>query len=68
MKEEKVNIEVAKIVNHWIETSEDDFQTMLNLFDSKSYSWSLFLGHISVEKLLKAVYISKHKKTCSFSS
>jgi HEPN domain-containing protein len=51
MKEEKVNIEVDKIVNHWIETSEDDFQTMLSLFDSKSYSWSLFLGHISVEKI-----------------
>jgi HEPN domain-containing protein len=66
MKDEKVNIEVDKIVNHWIETSEDDFQTMLSLFDSKSYSWSLFLGHISVEKLLKAVYVSKHKKHAPF--
>ena len=66
MDEKKVNIEVDKIVNHWIETSEDDFQTMLSLFDSKSYSWSLFLGHISVEKLIKAVYVSKHKKHAPF--
>jgi len=66
MDEKKVNIEVDKIVNHWIETSEDDFQTMLSLYDSKSYSWSLFLGHISVEKLLKAVYVSKYKKHAPF--
>ncbi len=42
------------------------FQTMLSLFDSKSYSWALFLGHISVEKLIKAVYVSKHKKHAPF--
>jgi HEPN domain-containing protein len=66
MNDEKVNIEVDKIVKHWIDTSEEDFQTMSSLYDSKSYSWSLFLGHISVEKLLKAVYVSKHKKHAPF--
>ena len=66
MNDEKVNIEVDKIVQHWIDTSEDDFQTMLSLYDSKSYSWALFLGHISVEKLLKAVYVSKYKKHAPF--
>jgi HEPN domain-containing protein len=35
---------------------------MLSLFDSKSYGWSLFLGHISVEKLLNTYYVSKNKK------
>lgn len=39
---------------------------MLSLYDSKSYGWSLFLGHISVEKLLKAVYVSKFKKHAPF--
>jgi HEPN domain-containing protein len=66
MKDEKVNIDVDKIVKHWIDTSEEDFQTMLSLFDSHSYSWSLFLGHISIEKLLKAVYVSKFKKHAPF--
>jgi HEPN domain-containing protein len=61
-----MNIEVDKIIKHWIDTSEEDFQTMLSLYDSKSYSWSLFLGHISVEKLLKAVYVSKYKKHAPF--
>jgi len=45
------NIDVDKIVKHWIDTSEEDFQTMMSLFDSKSYGWALFLGYISVEKL-----------------
>ncbi len=60
------NLDVEKIVKHWIDTSEEDFKTMLSLYDSKSYKWALFLGHISVEKLLKAVYVNKYKKHAPF--
>jgi HEPN domain-containing protein len=35
---------------------------MLSLYNSKSFGWSLFLGHISIEKLLKADYVGKYKK------
>jgi HEPN domain-containing protein len=35
---------------------------MLTLYRSKTYSWALFIGHISLEKLLKAYYV-KAKKT-----
>jgi HEPN domain-containing protein len=59
MRDNKSNIDVNKIVEHWIETSDDDFNTMLTLYHSKSYGWSLFLGHISTEKLLKALYVKK---------
>ncbi|MEA3447295.1 MAG: HEPN domain-containing protein [Bacteroidota bacterium] len=55
MKNNNSNIDVNNIVKHWIETSDDDFQTMITLYESKSYSWALFLGHISLEKLLKAL-------------
>ncbi|MFO7723398.1 MAG: HEPN domain-containing protein [Bacteroidales bacterium] len=60
MNNGKLQPDFNRIVKHWTETSEDDFKTMLSLYDSKSYSWSLFLGHISIEKLLKALYV-KHK-------
>lgn len=66
MTDDNSKIDFDKIVKHWIETSDADFQTMLSLYDSKSYGWSLFLGHISVEKLLKAVYVSKYKKHAPF--
>ena len=62
MGSDNSNIDKQKIVNHWVETSEDDFQTMETLFESKSYSWALFLGHISLEKLLKAAYVNKFEK------
>ena len=35
---------------------------MIDLFNSKSFGWALFLGHVSTEKLLKAYYVKKHKK------
>jgi len=39
---------------------------MLSLYHSKSYGWALFLGHISIEKLLKAVYVKKFNKHSPF--
>lgn len=55
-------IDVDKIVKHWIESSDNDFNVMLALYQSKTYSWALFIGHISLEKLLKAYHV-KAKKT-----
>ena len=57
MTEENSNIDVQKIINHWIETSDSDFQTMQTLYKTKKYNWALFLGHITLEKLLKALYL-----------
>jgi HEPN domain-containing protein len=36
------------------------------LYQNKNYSWSLFLGHISTEKLLKAYYVKKHSSHAPF--
>ncbi|GMT45107.1 MAG: hypothetical protein IEMM0006_0939 [bacterium] len=59
-KEKEINVD--KIVNHWVKTSDEDFDTMNFLFQSKKYNWTLFLGHISTEKLLKAYHVkTKHK-------
>jgi HEPN domain-containing protein len=62
----KMSIDVLKVINHWIITSDEDFQTMLSLYDSGSYNWALFLGHISVEKPLKALYVKKYKEHAPF--
>ncbi len=66
MNSKKSNINIDKIVKHWIETSDDDFNTMLTLYNSKSFGWSLFLGHISIEKLLKALYVKQYKEHAPF--
>ena len=46
-----------KLIKHWIDGSDDDFETMIAMFDSKKFSWSLFIGHLMMEKLLKAYYV-----------
>lgn len=53
------NIDIKKIYNHWINTSDNDFITMLNLYESRDYHWSLFIGHIVIEKLLKACVVKQ---------
>ena len=51
---ENGKIDVEKIYNHWVSTSDKDYNTMIHLFKVKDYQWALFIGHIVVEKLLKA--------------
>lgn len=58
--------EFEKIVQHWRDSSDQDFRTMQNLFASKDYSWSLFIGHLVLEKLLKAHFVKCNKKHALF--
>lgn len=44
------------IIKYWLQCSDNDYKTMEYLFKGKNYPWSLFVGHIVVEKLLKAYY------------
>lgn len=47
----------TELIKYWQETSDKDFDTMLNLYSSKDFHWALFIGHIVLEKLLKACYV-----------
>lgn len=60
------NIDIKKVVAHWTESAERDFKTMNHLFDSKDFSWSLFIGHIVLEKVLKARVVKKSGKHAPF--
>lgn len=46
-----------KLNQYWIDGSDDDFETMIAMFESKRFNWSLFIGHLMIEKLLKAFYV-----------
>jgi len=60
------NIDIDKIFNHWISTSDKDFETMIHLYKSKDYHWSLFIGHIVIERLLKACVVKKTSNHAPF--
>lgn len=49
-----------ELISYWIESSESDFSAMQNLFRSKDYAWSLFLGHLVIEKLIKALAVKNN--------
>ena len=51
-----------KIVQFWVESSNQNYETMQHLMQSKDYNWALFLGHLIIEKLLKAHYVKKLQK------
>ncbi len=56
------SIDIDKVTRYWMDSSDKDFKTMKNLLDSGDYNWAMFLGHLVIEKLLKAVYVKVNKK------
>lgn len=46
-------------INYWLESAEHDLETSDTLFQADKYDWSLFIGHLVLEKLLKAVFLKK---------
>lgn len=57
---------IDSVIKHWKNSSDQNFRTMQNLLKSKDYSWALFLGHLAIEKLLKAVYVKNNQKHAPF--
>jgi len=54
---ESGDFDTDKMTKFWLDSSEEDFETMITLFENKRYSWSLFIGHLMIEKLLKSLYV-----------
>jgi HEPN domain-containing protein len=49
--------EVEKVYQYWLSSSDSDYEAMMALYQSKKYNWALFLGHIVLEKLIKAYFV-----------
>jgi HEPN domain-containing protein len=49
--------DAEKVYQSWLSSSDNDYEVLLNLFQSRHYSWALFLGHIVLEKLIKAYFV-----------
>ena len=54
---ESGDFDTDKMIKYWLDSSDEDFETMITLFENKRYSWSLFIGHLMIEKLLKSLYV-----------
>jgi HEPN domain-containing protein len=47
----------TELIEFWKTGAERDAKVMDDLFSKGNYTWSLFIGHLVIEKLLKAFYI-----------
>ncbi|MFH1830979.1 MAG: HEPN domain-containing protein [Pseudomonadota bacterium] len=53
--------DIAKVVKYWRDASTHDLETAKSLFRTGKYDYCLFLCHLSLEKLLKALVTSAIK-------
>ena len=61
-----MKFDYKKTVKYWVESSEYDMEVADSLFKTKKYPYALFMGHLAVEKILKAIYVKKQKKHAPF--
>ncbi len=50
-------MDVKQNIEYWLKTAAHDMDVAETLFQNKKYDWCLFIGHIIIEKTLKAFYV-----------
>jgi len=55
-----------KLMNYWIDSAQYDYKAMNDLYKNKNFHWALFMGHLVIEKLLKAYYVKTKDKEPPF--
>jgi HEPN domain-containing protein len=52
--------------DYWMKSAEDDISVMEHLLASGDYLWSLFIGHLILEKMLKALVVHATCRSAPF--
>lgn len=50
-------MDIKEHIEFWIDSADNDLDTAETLFAAGKYDWCLFLGHLVLEKALKAHYV-----------
>jgi len=50
------------LMEFWLKSAENDYEAMQIMFNSKKNTWTLFLGHLVIEKLLKGLYSKNNQE------
>ena len=64
MSLEQFNIDTIK--KYWTEEAAESLKVAWHLYEKEDYSYSLFFGHLAIEKILKALYVAKQKQHAPF--
>ncbi len=49
--------EKNKLLSYWLTSAESDLKVAEHLFEKGDYHYCLFIGHLVIEKALKALYV-----------
>ena len=49
-------------VEYWLTQSDNDLPVAESMLGNGHYTWCLFIGHLVLEKLFKAIYVKEHQK------
>ena len=61
-----INMSKEKKMQYWLTSSANDWKVAGHLFEKGDYPYALFFGHLTVEKLLKAIFVSKFDESPPF--
>lgn len=50
----------AEHIKYWRDSAQHDLESAESIFDSGRYDWCLFVGHLALEKLLKAIFVDRN--------
>lgn len=56
-----MKFDVKKTVSYWLESAEYDLDVADAMFRTEKYPYTLFMGHLALEKLLKALVVKNTK-------
>ena len=51
-----------EIINYWVSEAEESLGVARHLFEKEDYSYSLFFGHLAIEKVIKAILAQRSKQ------
>lgn len=50
-------------IKYWRESAQHDLESAEIIFNSGRYDWCLFVGHLALEKILKAIFVDRNDNT-----
>jgi len=55
-------VNIPESIKYWLASSEDDWKVAEHLFEKGDNPYALFFGHLTIEKILKALYVKHQRK------
>lgn len=50
-------MDIPQQIDYWLKSAAHDMEVAESLFQNQKYDWCLFVGHLVIEKVLKAFYV-----------